>query len=240
MALVWKPGKLPMGLPMWSHGKEPVCHAGDTRCPWVRKIPWRRKWQPTPVSWPGEFHGQRSLAGYSPQGRKESDTAEQLSLRAHRASRSYWQLLSQTGLRLLRAERRRHFKRHSRQECKWMKLTDLENKSVVNFREELFRHRGDKKSSLGKREAENWQQTASSEHPTQFLGGTACQCSTKILRCMNKSISFSGLRMKLKQLHTVALPRAGHKQWQINHEGHAMIRPSKITVSLGKWASGYD
>ena len=34
--------------------------------PWVRKIPWRRKWQPTPVFLPGESHGQRSLVGYSP------------------------------------------------------------------------------------------------------------------------------------------------------------------------------
>ena len=42
--------------------------------PCVRKIPWRRKWQPTPVFLPGEFHGQRSLAGYSPWGRKGSDT----------------------------------------------------------------------------------------------------------------------------------------------------------------------
>ena len=33
---------------------------------WVRKIPWRRKWQPTPVLLPGEPHGQRSLVGYSP------------------------------------------------------------------------------------------------------------------------------------------------------------------------------
>ena len=47
--------------------------------PWVRKIPWRRKWQPTPVSLPGESHGQRNLVGYSPWGPKESDT-EQLSL----------------------------------------------------------------------------------------------------------------------------------------------------------------
>jgi len=37
---------------------------------WVGKIPWRRKWQPTPVFLPGESHGQRSLAGYSPWGRK--------------------------------------------------------------------------------------------------------------------------------------------------------------------------
>ena len=44
--------------------------------PWVRKIPWRRAWQSTPVVLPGESHGQRSLAGYGPLGRKESDTTE--------------------------------------------------------------------------------------------------------------------------------------------------------------------
>ena len=37
---------------------------------WVRKIPWRRKWQPTPVILPGKSHGQRSLVGFSPRGRK--------------------------------------------------------------------------------------------------------------------------------------------------------------------------
>ena len=44
--------------------------------PWVGKIPWRRKWQSTPVLLPGKPHGQRSLVGYSPWGRKESDTTE--------------------------------------------------------------------------------------------------------------------------------------------------------------------
>ena len=47
--------------------------AGDMRCgfdPWVRKIPWKRAWQPTPVFLPGKPHGQRSLAGYSPWVRK--------------------------------------------------------------------------------------------------------------------------------------------------------------------------
>ena len=48
--------------------------------PWVRKIPWRREWIPTRVFLPGEFHGQRSLAGYSPWGRKESDMTERLTL----------------------------------------------------------------------------------------------------------------------------------------------------------------
>ena len=47
--------------------------------PWVGKI-WRREWLPTPVFWPREFYGQRSLAGYSPWGCKESDFTEQLSL----------------------------------------------------------------------------------------------------------------------------------------------------------------
>ena len=46
--------------------------------PWVRKIPWRRKWQPTPVLLPGKSHGQRSLVGYSPWGHQESDTTERL------------------------------------------------------------------------------------------------------------------------------------------------------------------
>ena len=41
---------------------------------WVRKTLWRREWQPTPLFLPGEFHGQRSLAGYSSWGRRELDT----------------------------------------------------------------------------------------------------------------------------------------------------------------------
>ena len=58
------------GLPRWLSGKESFCqcrrlkkHGFD---PWVRNIPWRRKWQPTPVFLPRKFHGQRSLVGYSP------------------------------------------------------------------------------------------------------------------------------------------------------------------------------
>ena len=51
--------------------------------PWVGKIPWRRKWQPTPVFLPEKSHGQRSLVGYSPWGRKESDATERRSVHAH-------------------------------------------------------------------------------------------------------------------------------------------------------------
>ena len=67
-----------LGLPRWRSGKEFVCQC--KRCkrsrfdPWVGKIPWRRKWQPTTVFFPGEFHGQRGLVGYSPWGCKELDT----------------------------------------------------------------------------------------------------------------------------------------------------------------------
>ena len=58
-----------MGLPRWLRGRECACQC--RRCgfyPWVRKTPWRRKWQPTPVFLPGKSHGQRSLAGNSPWG----------------------------------------------------------------------------------------------------------------------------------------------------------------------------
>ena len=47
---------------------------------WFGKIPWRRERLPTPVFWPGEFHGQRSLAGYCPWSHKESDTIRWLTL----------------------------------------------------------------------------------------------------------------------------------------------------------------
>ena len=50
--------------------------------PWVRKISWRRAWQSTPVFLPGESHGQRSLEGYSPQGRTVLAQFKQLSMHA--------------------------------------------------------------------------------------------------------------------------------------------------------------
>ena len=60
---------------MWHSGKEFTCQCRrykrlrfDT---WVRKLPWSRKWQPTPVFLPEKFHGQRSLTVYSPWGCKE-------------------------------------------------------------------------------------------------------------------------------------------------------------------------
>ena len=59
-----------MRLPRLPSGKESACqYSRHRRCrfdPWVRRIPGSRSWHPTPVFLPGEFHGQRSLAGYSP------------------------------------------------------------------------------------------------------------------------------------------------------------------------------
>ena len=61
-------------------GEEPVfqCRRHKIRRfnPWVRRIPWRRAWQPSPIFLPGESHGQRGLAGYGPHGRKESETTK--------------------------------------------------------------------------------------------------------------------------------------------------------------------
>ena len=65
--LLW----LHYGFSWWQSGKEHTCQC--RRCgfnPWVREIPWRRKWQPTPVILPGRSHAQRILVGYSLWGRK--------------------------------------------------------------------------------------------------------------------------------------------------------------------------
>ena len=80
----------PLGFPVGSVVKDLPAIAGDDPSGfylWVRKIPWRRKWQPTPVFLPGKSHGQRSLAGYSPWGHKESDTTKRLSNRGSLAVR---------------------------------------------------------------------------------------------------------------------------------------------------------
>ena len=66
-----------VGASRVTRGKEPTCQCRRHRFdPWVGKIPWRRKWQPTPVFLPGQFRGQRSLTGYSPWGHRQSDTTE--------------------------------------------------------------------------------------------------------------------------------------------------------------------
>ena len=73
--------------PGGTNGKDPTCQWRRYKRrgfnPWVREIPWRRKWQPAPVFLPGKSHGQRSLAGYRPWSCKESDITEQLSTCTH-------------------------------------------------------------------------------------------------------------------------------------------------------------
>ena len=59
------------GLPWWLNSKESACQC--KKCgfdPWVGKIPWRGKWQPTPILLPGESHGHWTLVGYNPWGHK--------------------------------------------------------------------------------------------------------------------------------------------------------------------------
>ena len=60
-------------IPWWLSGKESTRNAGDAGLiSGLGKIPWRRKWQPTPGFLPGKSHGQGTLEGYSPWGHKES------------------------------------------------------------------------------------------------------------------------------------------------------------------------
>ena len=73
-----------MVFPGDTSGKESACqYRRSKRCgfhPWVGKIPWSRKWHPTPVFLPGEFHVQRILVDYSPWDCEESDTTEHRAL----------------------------------------------------------------------------------------------------------------------------------------------------------------
>ena len=69
-----------LGLPGDAGGKKPTCqcrrHKKHGLFLWTGKIPWRREWEPTPVSVPEKFHGQRSQLGYSPWERTELDMTE--------------------------------------------------------------------------------------------------------------------------------------------------------------------
>ena len=75
-------------LQRWLSGKESGCqskrHEFD---PCVRKISWRRKWQPTPVFLPGKSHGQKSMSGYSPWGHKR--VRQNLVTKQHQVSAMY-------------------------------------------------------------------------------------------------------------------------------------------------------
>ena len=82
-----------MGCPGGSDSKESTCqhrrHKRRGLNPWVRKIPWSRKWQPAPVFLPGKFHGRR--------GRKESDATERLTLKTFRSKRTRSRSLADEG-----------------------------------------------------------------------------------------------------------------------------------------------
>ena len=76
-----------MSFPGGASGKDPTCQCRRSGFnPWVGKIPWKMGRSPGgehAAFFPGKSHGQRSLADYSLQGHKESDTTEQLSIQAH-------------------------------------------------------------------------------------------------------------------------------------------------------------
>ena len=83
------------GLPRWLSGEEsaPQCK----RCgfnPWVRKIPWRRKWQPTPVFLPGKSHRKRYLVCYSPWSHKDLDMTEPTHTHTHLIFKTFWNPVS--------------------------------------------------------------------------------------------------------------------------------------------------
>ena len=72
------------GFPGSSDSKESACKCWRPGFDsWVGKKPWWREWQPTPVFFPGESHGQKSPAGYSPQSCRESDATSTFTFRFH-------------------------------------------------------------------------------------------------------------------------------------------------------------
>ena len=88
------------GFPDGARGKESACQC--RRCkrfcfsPWIGKIPWRRKRQPTPVFLAGKFHGQRNLAGYTAWIHKESEATEHIPTHTHRDTHTHPVLYGRT------------------------------------------------------------------------------------------------------------------------------------------------
>ena len=107
----------------WRNGNEPGCQRRRRRRrgfhPWVRTIPWRRKWQPTPVLLPGKCRGRRSLVGYSPWGHKESDLTEQAHMHALGMFRVFLPLASALlfGCSVMSNSLRPHELQHARLPC---------------------------------------------------------------------------------------------------------------------------
>ena len=79
-----------LGLPWWLRWYSICLQCGRLGFnPWVGKISWRRKWQPTPVFLPGKSHGWRNLVGYGPWGCKQSETTERLHYLYHYAGMAF-------------------------------------------------------------------------------------------------------------------------------------------------------
>ena len=119
-----------------SDGKESGCPWRRYRRhrinPWVGKIPWKSKWQPTPVFLSGKLHGQRSPVVYSPWGHKESDMTERLTLLS-----SLWQIIivyigSVTFYQNIKYLFKTHKEAEFRQWCAWWKIR------ICNFILEIY------------------------------------------------------------------------------------------------------
>ena len=86
-----------LGFPGSTSGKESACQCWSHKIcgfdPWIRKILWRRAWQLTQVFLPGDSHGQKSLAGYSPRGLKDWDRTEVTCMHAW-----LWNLVPRSGM----------------------------------------------------------------------------------------------------------------------------------------------
>ena len=89
--------------------------------PWVWKTPWRRKWQLTPISVPGKFHGQRSLVGYIPEGHKEWNTTECVHVRA--CARAHTHIHTHISWKSSRLELRKEKKKTFKYINEWIKLS---------------------------------------------------------------------------------------------------------------------
>jgi len=84
-----------LGFPGGSDSKESACSTGDLGLiPGSGRFPWSREWLPSPVFLPREFHGRRSLVGYSPWGHKEPEMTERLNEKAHKARRMMLSLIN--------------------------------------------------------------------------------------------------------------------------------------------------
>jgi len=83
------------GLPRWHI--ESTCQCRRCRFnPWLGKIPWRRKWLPTPVLLPGKSYGQKGLAGFCPWDCKESDMTKGQNTNTHKAGVGWGEVVVDT------------------------------------------------------------------------------------------------------------------------------------------------